>query len=281
MVYYSMSFMVDQFRGNLYLNICISGLVEIPATIIAFPMINKLGRKIPLIIFFLLSSISLMACVFIPDTLHFYITASAMFGKFFITGGFAIAYVYSAELYPTPLRNNGIGINSMFGRIGGLLSPVALLLGELWWLNALFATLSVLCLLASLGVMFLPETKNSPLPETINKIEGTIDLVIPKTKKNVSFGSIAHNIQGIYSELVPANQNEAKTISEDDKDELISRNGQFGSYRKMMASKPPEDSLYNISSSDNNSERDRISNNGSSHHQIYQTKHVIRLETTV
>ena len=98
-----------------------------------------------------LSSLSLMTCVFLPKTWHTAITSAAMCGKFFITGGFAIAYVYSAELYPTTLRNNGVGINSIFGRIGALMSPAVLLMGELWWLKALFASLSLLCLLASLG----------------------------------------------------------------------------------------------------------------------------------
>ena len=259
----------------------VSGLVEIPATIIAFPMINKLGRKIPLIIFFLLSSVSLMACVFIPSDMHFAVTASAMLGKFFITGGFAIAYVYSAELYPTVLRNNGIGINSMFGRVGALLSPVALLLGELWWLNALFATLSVLCLLASIGVMFLPETKNSPLPETINKIEGNVDLIMPKSKKNVSFGSISNNIQGMYSELliekrVPFETQELESSPKQPRTP--------GGYRRTTVAKAPGESLYNISSSDNNSEnRDLNGGNGNGYDSstIYQTSRVYRLETTV
>ena len=285
MVYYSMSFMVDQFRGNLYLNICLSGLVEIPATVIAFPMINKLGRKIPLIIFFLLSSISLMACVFIPSNMHFAVTASAMFGKFFITGGFAIAYVYSAELYPTPLRNNGIGINSMFGRVGALLSPVALLLGELWWLNALFATLSVLCLLASIGVMFLPETKNSPLPETINKIEGNVDLIMPKSKKNVSFGSISNNIQGMYSEI-PSVKEEPNYQNGTAEASSKFQQQKTPGYRRLQVAKAPEGSLYNISSSDNNSENRDSGVPVSSlltqqPSQIYQTNRIYKLETTV
>ena len=290
-----MSLMVDQFRGNLYLNICISGAVEIPATIIAYPLINKLGRKIPLIIFFLLSSLSLMTCVFLPSTWHNAITSAAMLGKFFITGGFAIAYVYSAELYPTTLRNNGVGINSIFGRIGALLSPAVLLMGELWWLNALFASLSLLCLLASVGVIFLPETKNSPLPETINKIEGNVDLIVPKRKKNVSFGSITSNISGLYSEVV---MNHAAAEEGENPE---SPKSTLGSYRRMHISKPPEPSLYNISSSDNNSEALEQSNGAlyepigkmldkkelsteksvENPGGIYQTRFLYRMETTV
>ena len=38
-----------------------------------------------------------------------FVLAFALLGKFFITSTFAIIYVYSAELYPTPLRQVSVG----------------------------------------------------------------------------------------------------------------------------------------------------------------------------
>ena len=40
-------------------------------------------------------------------------------GKFFLTGGYGGIYVYTAEIFPTVLRNYGVGICSSVARIGG------------------------------------------------------------------------------------------------------------------------------------------------------------------
>lgn len=54
-----------------------------------------------------------------------------MLGKFGITSAFAMVYVYTAELYPTVVRNMGVGASSMASRLGSILSPYFVYLGEL------------------------------------------------------------------------------------------------------------------------------------------------------
>ena len=50
-------------------------------------------------------------------------TALAMVGKLGVSSSFAVIYLYTAELYPTVLRNFGVGCGSMFARIGSMVSP--------------------------------------------------------------------------------------------------------------------------------------------------------------
>ena len=47
----------------------------------------------------------------------------AMLGKVGISAAYAIIYVWSAELYPTVIRNAGMGLSSTFANMGGMISP--------------------------------------------------------------------------------------------------------------------------------------------------------------
>ena len=46
-----------------------------------------------------------------------------MIGKVGASAAFAIIYVFSAELYPTTVRNAGIGASSCCARVGGMFAP--------------------------------------------------------------------------------------------------------------------------------------------------------------
>ena len=50
-------------------------------------------------------------------------TALAMLGKCAATAAFSIIYVFSAELFPTVVRNVAMGTSSCFARLGAMLSP--------------------------------------------------------------------------------------------------------------------------------------------------------------
>ena len=68
------------------------------------------------------------SCLFIilsswPD-LQYLTTALAMLGKLFATAAFATIYVLSAELFPTAIRNVGMGSSSFWARVGGMISPL-------------------------------------------------------------------------------------------------------------------------------------------------------------
>lgn len=69
------------------------------------------------------------SCILISDLRALSILL-VMLGKFGITSAFSMVYVYTAELYPTVVRNMGVGASSMASRLGSILSPYFAYLGK-------------------------------------------------------------------------------------------------------------------------------------------------------
>jgi hypothetical protein len=47
----------------------------------------------------------------------------AIIGKMGSAAAFVLIYIYSLGLYPTVVRNGGMGLNSCVGQIGSMLAP--------------------------------------------------------------------------------------------------------------------------------------------------------------
>ncbi len=52
---------------------------------------------------------------------------TAMIGKLAVSGSFSFIYLYSAELFPTQIRNIGAGVVTIGARLGGFFSPIVLI----------------------------------------------------------------------------------------------------------------------------------------------------------
>jgi len=80
-----------------------------------------------------------MYILFPPEMIWLPVTIG-MIGKFLISMTFAIAYLYTAELFPTIVRNVAVGTASTFARIGSMSAPyiVDLLVGFFSILSLLY-----------------------------------------------------------------------------------------------------------------------------------------------
>ncbi|XP_048771116.2 organic cation transporter protein-like [Ostrea edulis] len=169
MVYYGLALGTDNLGGDPYINFMIAGAVEIPAYIICVLCLNRLGRKKPLTISMIFGGISCVASAFIPKDLVALKVTLAMFGKFGITASYAIIYLMAAEVFPTVVRNIGMGVSSMSARIGGMLAPQILDL-QVFWNPLPLLVFGVLAVVAGLLALMLPETNGRPLPQTIDDV---------------------------------------------------------------------------------------------------------------
>ncbi|GFR97680.1 organic cation transporter protein [Elysia marginata] len=168
LVYYGLSLNTENLAGNPYLNFCVAGAVEIPAYAICILLLNKMGRRRPLVVSMLVGGIACILSGCIPTggspAMETVTVVLAMVGKFGITASYGIIYLMAAEIFPTVIRNIGMGVASMSARIGGILAPLILDLQSVSKPLPLviFGALSIF---AGVMALLLPETAGRPLAQ--------------------------------------------------------------------------------------------------------------------
>lgn len=95
-----------------------------------------------------------------------YVMASfilALLGKLTASLAFAMIYLFTAEMYPTAVRANAVGLGSTAARLGGACSPLILgLYGFKTWLPGF--SLSFIALFAGVLSLRFPETFGKEMP---------------------------------------------------------------------------------------------------------------------
>ncbi|XP_076868882.1 solute carrier family 22 member 13b [Brachyhypopomus gauderio] len=164
LVYYGVSLNVGNFGLDIYLTQLIFGIAEIPARLGSFPLIEHFGRKKSQCAMLLLGGSACLVILAIPTEYPVAVTVIAVIGKFSLAASFSIVYVYTAELYPTVVRQNGIGLNSMCARVAGILAP---LIGLLAVYHHVIPMVIYGCLpfLGGALCFMLPETLNMELQD--------------------------------------------------------------------------------------------------------------------
>ncbi|XP_014648424.1 PREDICTED: solute carrier family 22 member 8 isoform X2 [Ceratotherium simum simum] len=168
--YYSLAMGVEDFGVNLYVLQLIFGGVDIPAKLITLASLSYLGRHYTQSITLLLAGGSILALLFVPLDLGTLRTVLAVFGKGCLSSSFSCLFLYTSELYPTVIRQTGMGVSNMWTRVGSMTAPLVKITGEVqpFIPNVIFGTTA---LLGGSAALFLPETLNRPLPDTIEDLE--------------------------------------------------------------------------------------------------------------
>ncbi|CAJ0607676.1 unnamed protein product [Cylicocyclus nassatus] len=176
MMYYGLTMKSDLGGGNLYLNFVSSALMEIPALFLVYFLIDRIGRRPMVAGSLMLAGICLIINWIVGDDVPFYWGMAQMsITKGAVTVSYTAMYTYTSELFPTVIRNTAVGWCSTIARIGAIMSSyVALWLVDSYGKLAMVIPFCVVSMLAAiLTTVFLPETMNKPMPESISEVEGT------------------------------------------------------------------------------------------------------------
>ncbi|XP_026732535.1 organic cation transporter protein-like [Trichoplusia ni] len=169
-VYYGLMLNSVWLPGDKYVNFLLSTVMSFPGELICLYMMNRFGRKAPLVVGFIMCGAVCIICAFIPDVYTWAKISLFLLGKVVIAACFTGAITYAMELFPTSVRGTLIGLGAFASRIGGMLAPLTPIL------NTVSTILPPLffggcAVLAGLAICLTPETKGMPLLDTIKQVE--------------------------------------------------------------------------------------------------------------
>ncbi|NXX01428.1 S226A protein, partial [Larus smithsonianus] len=168
--YYGLAMDLQNFGVSIYLIQVIFGAVDFPAKVVVTVSVSYIGRRVSLMVALFLAGLVIIANIFVSTELQTVRTALAVIGKGCLSASFNCVFLYTTELYPTPIRQTGLGFGSTMARVGGIVAPLVKMMDEYYpFLPP--AVYGVAPVVAAVAAGFLPETLNRPLPDTIEEVE--------------------------------------------------------------------------------------------------------------
>ncbi|XP_021011005.1 solute carrier family 22 member 21, partial [Mus caroli] len=168
--YFGLSLDTPNLNGNIYVNCFLLAAVEVPAYVLAWLLLQHVSRRYSMAGSLFLGGSVLLLVQLVPSDLHYLSTTLVMVGKFGITSAYSMVYVYTAELYPTVVRNMGVGVSSTASRLGSILSPYFVYLGA-YDRRLPYMLMGSLTILTAIITLFFPESSGVSLPETIDEMQ--------------------------------------------------------------------------------------------------------------
>lgn len=156
---------------NPFQYIAMLSVFEILSVLLTTPVNQMVGRRHVIGSTLLLSGLLFFVVMFVPDEIWYAKWVLVMISFFLAGGGYQVAFMYVPELFPTMVRTKGYAMVTLAGSLGQCMAPIVtdLLAQQAWW--AVGVSLGCSGVIASFLVFALPETKNIPLPETIQDVE--------------------------------------------------------------------------------------------------------------
>jgi len=165
--YYGLTLAAAATGYDIFTGTALSGLVEMPAVALTYWLIQRGGRRVALCTFMIGSGVSCLTIQYLQgDRLKHLSSSFALLGKMCIAASFKTAYILSGEIFATTIRNSAMGLVSGMARVGAILSPFIVMMGETVP-NLQFTVFGILGVTGGLLSLKLPETLNTPLPETV------------------------------------------------------------------------------------------------------------------
>ncbi|XP_077461397.1 solute carrier family 22 member 7-like isoform X2 [Stigmatopora argus] len=176
--YYGISLNISGFGLNLYLTQFIFASTELPMKFGLYISLKKIGRKIVQAGTLLLTGLFLFINMFVPKERWIIRTIFGVLGKGVSEASFTVIFFYTIELYPTVIRQNGVGYTSFVARLAVSISPLIMLLEDMLPLLPAM-TYCGMAVVSGLVALLLPETRNTKMPDFIDDLDKPREKLTP------------------------------------------------------------------------------------------------------
>ena len=160
--------------GNIYENLGMQGISEIPIILITIYVMQNFNRRpiylvtwILTILAFLFLGLGHLVFPILSEKTSTPALLLATIAKAIVGFAFGLSYIYSNEAFPTTLRASSVGLCSMAARVGAIISPFMVEMGETLSLYVLAGLCVVVCYFS----YNLPETFNQPVLKNLKDLD--------------------------------------------------------------------------------------------------------------
>ncbi|KAH6809372.1 organic cation/carnitine transporter1 [Perilla frutescens var. frutescens] len=180
-VYYGVQLNVENLNFNLYFTVAINAMMEIPAVFIGSVLLAFTNRRLLFSVSAFLTGISCILCIIFSRTGDKNESESSTtkrgslpqllieaIGFMAASTAFDVMYIYCVELFPTNVRNFCVSMLRQAVMLGASISPLLVVFGRSTP-SLSFFVFGVLSITSGLLSLRLPETRNSPLYETLEQ----------------------------------------------------------------------------------------------------------------
>lgn len=110
MCFFGVAQYIGQIGGDIFMNVAISAVFELPGTILCMYTMKKFGRKWTLICSNTVAGVCMVLIAFVPSAQVVLATVALVS----MSISFPTVYLYAGELFPTVVRNIGVGTGKFY-----------------------------------------------------------------------------------------------------------------------------------------------------------------------
>ncbi|XP_010037014.2 LOW QUALITY PROTEIN: organic cation/carnitine transporter 1 [Eucalyptus grandis] len=184
-VYYGIQLNVENLDFNLYFTVALNAMMEIPAVLLGSVLLSFMNRRLLFSQSAFLAGISCILCVIFArenrggkDAQKSGGSGRGSWAQLIIEGvgfmaasmAFDVSYIYCVELFPTNVRNFAVSLLRQAVMLGASLAPLLVAVGRLSP-SLSFLVFGSLSIFSGVLSLWLPETRNAPLYETLKQQE--------------------------------------------------------------------------------------------------------------
>ncbi|KZV55973.1 organic cation/carnitine transporter 4 [Dorcoceras hygrometricum] len=168
-VYYGLSLNVVNLGTNLYINVFLNAVAEMPAFLLTAVLLDKFGRKPLSIVTQWFSGVFCIVGVLFKRVWNMEDDSNGLWYSWDIgmAGTYNLLFIYTVELFPTVVRNAALGCATQAAQMGAILAPFIVVFGG----GIPFLVFGVSGVVGGILAVYLPETLHRPLYDTMAGME--------------------------------------------------------------------------------------------------------------